>query len=63
MLKLKTLGKRAKAARHEKGWSLDVLAAKTMLSKSFLSEMERGKKYPCLSTLDKICKVLGEKLI
>lgn len=63
MLKLRTLGKRARAARLEKGWSLDVLAAKTHLSKSFLSEMERGYKYPTLSTLERICKKLGVKLI
>lgn len=63
MLKLKKLGKRAKEARLEKGWTLDELAAKTNLSKSFLSEMERGKKYPTLSTLDKICKKLGVKLV
>ena len=63
MLKLKTLGSRARAARKEKGWSLDKLAAKTGFSKSFLSEMERSKKWPTLSTLDVICIKLGTKLI
>jgi len=63
MLKLKTLGKRVKAARLKKGWTLDVLAAKTGFTKSFLSEMERSKKYPTLSTLEIICKKLDEKLI
>jgi transcriptional regulator with XRE-family HTH domain len=63
MLKLRTLGERAKKARLKKGWTLDVLAAKTKLSKSFLSEMERSKKFPCLHTLEGICKKLGVKLI
>jgi transcriptional regulator with XRE-family HTH domain len=63
MLKLRTLGKRAKVARLEKGWTLDVMAVKTGLSKSFLSEMERSKKFPCLHTLERICKRLGVKLI
>jgi len=52
------IGREIKEVRINKNLSLDMLARKTGLSKSFLSELERGKKYPRLDTLEKIAHVL-----
>jgi len=52
------IGKEIKQARINKNLSLDMLARKTGLSKSFLSELERGKKYPRLDSLEKIAQAL-----
>ncbi|HWP46434.1 MAG TPA: XRE family transcriptional regulator [Candidatus Limnocylindrales bacterium] len=40
------LGIKLKQFRHQKGYSLKELAEKTNLSLSYLSEIEKGKKYP-----------------
>lgn len=53
------LGQKIKKLRKINEMSLDDLAAKTQLSKSFLSEVERKKKYPRLSTLQNIAEKLG----
>ena len=56
---LTEIGKKLKALRKEKNLSLDDLAEKTHLSKGFLSELERKKKFPRLSTLKTIAAELG----
>ncbi|MFH1416263.1 MAG: response regulator [Elusimicrobiota bacterium] len=53
------VGKRINQLRKKNEMSLDVLAERTDLSKSFLSEVERKKKFPRLSTLQRIAKELG----
>jgi DNA-binding NtrC family response regulator len=58
LIKLKGVGRKVREIRKKKRWSLDLLADKTGLSKSFLSEMERAKRFPRLNTLQKIAKVL-----
>ena len=58
LIKLKGIGKKVREIRKKRKWSLDVLADKTGLSKSFLSKMERAKRFPRLNTLQKIAKVL-----
>ena len=62
LTKLRSIGRKIKEIRKSKKWSLDVLAEKTGLSKSFLSEMERAKRFPRLSTLQKIARVLEVNL-
>jgi len=57
--KIPDIGVRMKEMRRQKGWSLDVLAGKAGLSKSFLSEMERGGRCPRLDTLQRISAALG----
>lgn len=52
------VGKRIKDIRKQKKMTLDKLAEKTNLSKSFLSEVERMLKYPRLSTLQVIANEL-----
>ncbi len=59
VIELSSIGKRIKRLRKMNDMSLDVLAKKTKLSKSFLSEVERKKKFPRLSTLETIAKNLG----
>lgn len=39
-------GLKLKQQRQKKNWSLQDLAEKTGLSKSYLNEIENGKKYP-----------------
>ncbi|KPK43051.1 MAG: hypothetical protein AMJ78_00040 [Omnitrophica WOR_2 bacterium SM23_29] len=52
------IGRKAKQLRLNKALSLDALARKSSLSKSFLSEFERGKKFPRLDTLQRLAKAL-----
>ena len=55
----KAIAKRIRAKRVEQGWTLDQLAAKTALSKSYLSQIENSDKTPTLGTLTKIAFGLG----
>ena len=50
---------RIRQLRKNKKLSLDKLGSRAELSKSFLSEMERGKKQPRLETLQRIARELG----
>ena len=56
---IEDVGRRLHTIRKKRHMSLDILAEKTNLSKSFLSEVERRKKFPRLSTLKTIAKELG----
>jgi transcriptional regulator with XRE-family HTH domain len=57
------LGARVRRARKAKNWSLDKVAEKTGLSKSFLCEVENGRKYPRLETLQRMEIILKARLI
>ncbi len=59
MVKPKEIGRKIKEIRLEKELSLEMLGKMTGFSKSFLSEMERGKKFPSLDTLQVISRELG----
>ena len=50
----KIIGDRLKTARKAKGWSLDVTADKTGVSKAMLGQIERGESNPTITTLWKI---------
>lgn len=52
------LGYILRRIRTMKKYSLSMLAAKTGLSKSSLSNIENGKNNPTVDTLDKICEAL-----
>lgn len=56
---IKNVGIKIKSLRKKNEMSLGTLAEKTRLSKSFLSELERKKKFPRLSTLQTIAQELG----
>lgn len=58
LINLKSIGEKIREIRKRKRWSLDILAARTGFSKSFLSEMERARRFPRLNTLQKIASVL-----
>lgn len=53
------LGVKLKNFRHEKGLSLKDLAEKTGLSISYLSEIEKGKKYPKPEKIIQLAAALG----
>lgn len=50
---------RLRKIRRQDGLSLDTLAAKTGLTKSYLSKVERGVKTPSLASILKITKAFG----
>lgn len=45
--------------RRKKRWSQKDLARATMLSEEYISEVERGKKYPSIKALVIIAATLG----
>jgi transcriptional regulator with XRE-family HTH domain len=45
-------GKRLRALRTERGWSQTYLSVHTGLSRTFISDVELGRKEPCLRTLE-----------
>lgn len=56
---LKRLGGRIRDTRMSKGVSLRDLAGNTGLTRSFLSQVERGKVSPSIASLEKISKALN----
>lgn len=53
------IGKRLKAMRGQRSWSLDQAAHATGVSKPMLSQIERGESNPTVSTLWKIANGFG----
>lgn len=51
----RTIGINLKRARLERGFSLDDVSARSTVSKSMLSDIERGRKCPTVAVLHKIC--------
>ena len=45
-------GKRVRRLRKERGWTQDYLAVHTGLGRPFISNLETGKKEPCLRSLE-----------
>ena len=45
-------GKRLRTLRRERGWSQTYLSVHTGLSRTFISDVEVGRKEPCLRTLE-----------
>ena len=50
------IGANLKRARHERGLSLDEVSNRSSVSKSMLSDIERGRKCPTVAVLYKICE-------
>jgi DNA-binding XRE family transcriptional regulator len=46
------VGRRIRKLRKERGWTQDYLAIHTGLGRTFISNIERGKKEPCLRSLE-----------
>jgi transcriptional regulator with XRE-family HTH domain len=45
-------GKRIKKLRNSKGWTQSYMAVHTGLGRPFLSNLETGKKEPCLRSME-----------
>lgn len=56
---LEQLGPRLRAARQERGWTLDELATRAQLSVSTLSRLESGKRQASLELLLPLTRQLG----
>lgn len=52
-------GLKLKELRSEHGYSLSALSAKTGISKSYLNEIEKGKKYPKTEKITRLAKVFN----
>jgi transcriptional regulator with XRE-family HTH domain len=61
-LELSVMGDRVRAARLDRGLSLDDLAERSGVSRSMVSEIERGRKVPTIVVLDRITAALGTSL-
>jgi len=57
-----TIGDRIKQRRAELGWTQDLLAQKAGISKSFLSDLENGKRSVSADNLLDIARVLSRSL-
>jgi len=56
------LGCRLKELRDERGWSLDVLASASGVSRSMLSQVERNRANPTLAVASRIASAFGMSL-
>jgi transcriptional regulator with XRE-family HTH domain len=57
-----TVGERIRKKRQELGWTQEMLCSKVGLSKSFLSELESGKRNVSAENLYSIAQVFGVSL-
>src|SRR5262245_58379868 len=61
-LEMAVLGRRIRDERSRRGFSLDALAARARVSRSMLSEVERGSKVPTVLVLDRIATALDSSI-
>ncbi len=52
-------GKRLRQLRTKQGWSQEELAYRVGMDVSYLSEIENGKKEPCLRKIKELAQGLG----
>ncbi|MBO8162250.1 MAG: helix-turn-helix transcriptional regulator [Brevibacillus sp.] len=62
-LPIETIGQKIRTIRKEKGYTLEILAVKTGLSKGLLSQVERGISQPSLDSLWKITRALEASFV
>ena len=55
-------GKRLRQLRNERSWSQEELAHRVGIDVSYLSELENGKKEPCLRKMKELAQGLGVPL-
>jgi ribosome-binding protein aMBF1 (putative translation factor) len=55
----RTIARRIRDLRNDKGWSLDTLAERSTVSRSNISLIERGQSSPTAVVLDKLATALG----
>jgi transcriptional regulator with XRE-family HTH domain len=56
------LGERVRALRRERGWTLEMLAERSGVSRAMISKLERGEKNPTLVVAAKVAEGLGVNL-
>jgi transcriptional regulator with XRE-family HTH domain len=56
------LGERVRALRRERGWTLEMLAERSGVSRAMISKLERGEKSPTLVVAAKVADGLGMNL-
>ncbi|MEV4620100.1 XRE family transcriptional regulator [Asanoa sp. NPDC049573] len=61
-LDMAELGQRLRAERRQRGFTLEDLAAVSGVSRSMLSEVERGSRVPTVLVLDRIATGLGTSI-
>jgi len=52
-------GRRIKALRNREGWSLFTLSVYSGVSKSFVFDLEKGLREPCLEVQETLAKTFG----
>lgn len=57
-----SLGERVRSLRQQLGLSLDALSARSSVSRSMLSDIERGRKVPSVLVLDHVATALGTSI-
>ncbi|MBT8370674.1 MAG: helix-turn-helix domain-containing protein, partial [Deltaproteobacteria bacterium] len=57
------LGKQIRKERQQRQWTLEQFSEKTGLSKSFLSQIERGNTEPSITSLKKIAAQFGYSVV
>ncbi len=62
MDELDRIGPRLRAARQDRGWTLEDLATRARVSASTLSRLESGKRHPSLELLVPLTRLLGIRL-
>jgi transcriptional regulator with XRE-family HTH domain len=60
---MEILGQRIREERRKRNVTLEQLSHSTELSKSFLSQIERGQAYPSVTSLKKIAKQFGISVV
>lgn len=56
------VGARVRALRRERGLTIEQVAAASGLTKGFISQLERDRTQPSLSSIARICDALGVRL-
>jgi transcriptional regulator with XRE-family HTH domain len=56
------VGARVRSLRRERGLTIEQVAAATGLTKGFISQLERDRTSPSLSSIARICDALGVRL-
>jgi transcriptional regulator with XRE-family HTH domain len=56
------LGERIRALRRERGWTLELLAERSGVSRAMISKLERGEKNPTLVVAARVAEGLGVSL-
>jgi transcriptional regulator with XRE-family HTH domain len=55
----RTFGRRIRELRRKRKWSQEEFAYRIRMDTSYLSELENGKKEPCLTRIQRIAKGFG----